>query len=155
MSGAPLQYVGVFQNHEADFICQRVSELGLKAVQLHGQEDQAFVTELKSQLPDHVEVWKAYGVTDKVPELIAQGVDRHLLDTKVGSQTGGSGLVFDWSLISNPEKVMLAGGINPFNAQKASQQGCLGLDLNSGVEHSPGKKDLDKLQQTFAAIRDY
>ncbi|KHA61429.1 indole-3-glycerol phosphate synthase [Vibrio variabilis] len=155
MSGAPLKYVGVFQNHEADFICQRVSELGLKAVQLHGQEDQAFVTALKSQLPDHVEVWKAYGVTDKVPELIAQGVDRHLLDTKVGSQTGGTGLVFDWSLISNPEKVMLAGGINPFNAQKASQQGCLGLDLNSGVEHSPGKKDLDKLQQTFAAIRDY
>jgi indole-3-glycerol phosphate synthase/phosphoribosylanthranilate isomerase len=155
MSGAPLNYVGVFQNHNAEFIAERVNELGLKAVQLHGEEDQLFIDTLKPLLGEHVEIWKAYGVTDQVPALIENHIDRHLLDTKVGTQTGGTGLVFDWSLIGEPEKVMLAGGINPFNAQKASQQGCLGLDLNSGVEHSPGKKDQEKLQQTFAAIRDY
>ncbi|MGD8111058.1 bifunctional indole-3-glycerol-phosphate synthase TrpC/phosphoribosylanthranilate isomerase TrpF [Vibrio sp. TRT 17S01] len=155
MSGAPLNFVGVFQNHDLDFILTRVNELGLKAVQLHGTEDQTFVTTLAAQLPSGVEVWKAYGVTDTVPELIGVDIDRHLLDTKVGTQTGGTGLVFDWSLIADPSKVMLAGGINPFNAQKASQQGCLGLDLNSGVENSPGKKDKEKLEQTFAAIRNY
>jgi indole-3-glycerol phosphate synthase/phosphoribosylanthranilate isomerase len=155
MSGAPLQYVGVFQNHAIDFIIERVTQLGLKAVQLHGDENQTFVDELQAQLPSGVEIWKAYGVTQALPELLERHIDRHLLDTKVGSQTGGTGLVFDWSLISEPSKVMLAGGINPFNAQKAAQQGCLGLDLNSGVESSPGKKDSDKLQQAFAAIRDY
>lgn len=155
MSGAPLNYVGVFQNHDAAFISKHVAELGLKAVQLHGNEDQDFINQLKPQLAENVEIWKVYGITDQEPALMKANVDRHLLDTKVGTQTGGTGLVFDWSLISAPEKVMLAGGINPFNAQKASQQGCLGLDLNSGVEHSPGKKDKEKLEQAFAAIRDY
>ncbi|UUM31595.1 bifunctional indole-3-glycerol-phosphate synthase TrpC/phosphoribosylanthranilate isomerase TrpF [Vibrio japonicus] len=155
MSGAPLQFVGVFQNEAIEFILDTVNELGLKAVQLHGQEDQQFVDDLKTQLPENVEIWKAYGVTDSLPTLLSSNVDRHLLDTKIGSQTGGTGLVFDWSLIGDPSRVMLAGGITPFNAQKASQQGCLGLDLNSGVESSPGKKDLTKLNQAFAAIRDY
>ncbi len=155
MSGAPLNYVGVFQNEAADFILDTVKSLGLKAVQLHGQEDQQFVDQLRSQLPGDVEIWKAYGVTDSTPSLLNNNIDRHLLDTKIGSQTGGTGLVFDWSLIGDPSRVMLAGGITPFNAQKAAQQGCLGLDLNSGVESSPGKKDQTKLNQAFAAIRDY
>ncbi|MCG9750864.1 bifunctional indole-3-glycerol-phosphate synthase TrpC/phosphoribosylanthranilate isomerase TrpF [Vibrio brasiliensis] len=155
MSGAPLNYVGVFQNHDAKQIIDTVSELGLSAVQLHGAEDQQFVNQIKAQLPAQVEIWKAYGVSESVPELINDNVDRHLLDTKVGSQVGGTGLVFDWSLIGDPSKVMLAGGITPFNAQKAAEQGCLGLDLNSGVEHSPGKKDGEKLEQAFCAIRNY
>lgn len=155
MSGAPLNYVGVFQNEEVDFVVEAVKELGLKAVQLHGNEDQDFVDTLRAKLDSDVEIWKAYGVRDQQPALLTANVDRHLLDTKIGSQTGGTGLVFDWSLIGDPSKVMLAGGITPFNAQKASQQGCLGLDLNSGVESSPGKKDATKLQQAFAAIRDY
>lgn len=155
MSGAPLKYVGVFQNHDVDTVVGIAQELGLCAVQLHGDEDQNFVTAIHEQLGDHVEIWKAYGVTDSLPELLDTPVSRHLLDTKVGSQTGGTGLVFDWSLIGDREKVMLAGGISPFNAQKAAQQGCLGLDLNSGVEVSPGKKDAEKLQQAFDAIRSY
>ncbi|KOO03600.1 bifunctional indole-3-glycerol-phosphate synthase TrpC/phosphoribosylanthranilate isomerase TrpF [Vibrio nereis] len=155
MSGAPLNYVGVFQNEAVDFILDTVKSLGLKAVQLHGQEDQQFVDQLRAQLPGDVEIWKAYGVTDSIPSLLSNNIDRHLLDTKIGSQTGGTGLVFDWSLIGDPSRVMLAGGITPFNAQKAAQQGCLGLDLNSGVESSPGKKDQTKLNQAFAAIRDY
>ncbi|KGY12150.1 indole-3-glycerol phosphate synthase [Vibrio tubiashii] len=155
MSGAPLKYVGVFQNHDSAQIIETVKELGLAAVQLHGSEDQEFVNTLRTALPAEVEIWKAYGVSESVPALIERNIDRHLLDTKVGSQVGGTGLVFDWSLIGDPSKVMLAGGITPFNAQKAAAQGCLGLDLNSGVELSPGKKDGEKLLQAFAAIRDY
>lgn len=155
MSGAPLNYVGVFQNHSLETIVDTVCDLGLAAVQLHGSENQAFVNQLKSALPPQVEIWKAYGVNQSVPVLLNENIDRHLLDTKVGSQVGGTGLVFDWSLIGDPSKVMLAGGITPFNAQKAAEQGCLGLDLNSGVEHSPGKKDADKLEQAFIAIRNY
>lgn len=155
MSGAPLKYVGVFRNHAIDAIVATANQLGLAAVQLHGDEDQAFIAQLRAQLSPTIEIWKAYGVSESMPALIAEDVDRHLLDTKVGSQVGGTGLVFDWSLISDRSKVMLAGGITPFNAQKAAQQGCLGLDLNSGVESSPGKKDPDKLAQAFMAIRNY
>ncbi|MBE8557003.1 MULTISPECIES: bifunctional indole-3-glycerol-phosphate synthase TrpC/phosphoribosylanthranilate isomerase TrpF [Vibrio] len=163
MSGAPLNYVGVFQNHSVADVANTVSELGLFAVQLHGDESQAFVDELKQSLPENVEIWKAYGVAcstengaeSVLPELLQSNVTRHLLDTKVGSQTGGTGQAFDWSLINNQSAIMLAGGLNPENANQAAKLGCLGLDLNSGVESAPGKKDADKLQHVFAAIRNY
>ena len=164
MSGAPLNYVGVFQNHSVTNVAKTVSELGLFAVQLHGDETQAFVDELKQSLPESVEIWKAYGVAccsaengteSALPELLQSNVTRHLLDTKVGSQTGGTGQAFDWSLINNQSAIMLAGGLNPENANQAAKLGCLGLDLNSGVESAPGKKDTDKLQRAFAAIRNY
>ncbi|WP_117234589.1 bifunctional indole-3-glycerol-phosphate synthase TrpC/phosphoribosylanthranilate isomerase TrpF [Vibrio maerlii] len=155
MSGAPLKYVGVFQNHDASAVLATATELGLKAVQLHGDEDQDYISALRTELPSDIEIWKAYGVTEQAPTLIEQGVDRHLFDSKVGNQSGGTGVVFDWSLIAQPEKIMLAGGITPENAKQAALQGCLGLDLNSGVESAPGKKDLEKLQQAFVAIRDY
>ena len=57
MSGAPLKYVGVFQNHQHEQIITTVNELGLSAVQLHGKEDQAFVDTLKASLPSGVEIW--------------------------------------------------------------------------------------------------
>jgi indole-3-glycerol phosphate synthase/phosphoribosylanthranilate isomerase len=132
-----------------------VTSLGLKAVQLHGQEDQAYVNQLKAELPSGVEIWKAYGVTDAKPELLVDNIDRHLLDAQVGTQTGGTGHVFDWSLIGDPSQIMLAGGLSPENARQAANLGCLGLDLNSGVESAPGKKDSQKLLAAFNAIRNY
>ncbi|MGL6258850.1 bifunctional indole-3-glycerol-phosphate synthase TrpC/phosphoribosylanthranilate isomerase TrpF [Vibrio sp. WXL210] len=155
MSGAPLRYVGVFQNHDSGFVAETASSLGLSAVQLHGDEDQDYIKHLRVQLDDNVEIWKAYGVSDCAPTLIDKFVDRHLFDAQVGNQSGGTGQTFDWSLIAEPCQVMLAGGLGPDNAKQAAQLGCLGLDLNSGVESAPGKKDLVKLQQAFAAIRDY
>ncbi|MFA0301698.1 bifunctional indole-3-glycerol phosphate synthase/phosphoribosylanthranilate isomerase, partial [Vibrio sp. 10N.222.46.B3] len=95
------------------------------------------------------------GAKNTLPKLLKSNVTRHLLDTKVGSQTGGTGQAFDWSLINNQSAIMLAGGLNPDNANQAAKLGCLGLDLNSGVESAPGKKDADKLQRAFAAIRNY
>lgn len=155
MSGAPLNYVGVFQNHPAEIVAEIADQLHLTAIQLHGNESQEYVDALRIQLPAEIEIWKAYGVSDQTAIRLSRHVDRHLLDTKVGNQSGGTGQVFDWSLIGNTEQVMLAGGISADNAQQASQLGCLGLDLNSGVESAPGKKDLVKLQQAFAAIRQY
>lgn len=154
MSGAPLLYVGVFQNHSLDSVVETALELNLAAVQLHGDEDQAFINELKTRLPEQVEIWKAYGVTQEMPTRL-EHVDRHLLDSQVGTQTGGTGQAFDWQLISDSQQVMLAGGISADNAKQAASLGCLGLDLNSGVESEPGKKDAAKLRQAFIAIRDY
>ena len=155
MSGAPLKYVGVFQDQPAEFVAEAASYLGLAAVQLHGDETQTFVDALKEQLPEQCQIWKAYGVTDSIPELLNNNIDRHLLDSKVGTQSGGTGARFDWSLIGDRENMMLAGGLNPDNVREAAILGCLGLDLNSGVEATPGRKDAKKLKQAFTNIRDY
>ncbi|MGY5582105.1 bifunctional indole-3-glycerol-phosphate synthase TrpC/phosphoribosylanthranilate isomerase TrpF [Vibrio cincinnatiensis] len=154
MSGAPLLYVGVFQNHPIDQIVELANELNLTAVQLHGDEDQTYIDALRTRLPEQVTIWKAYGVAETVPPLLKH-VERHLLDTKVGAQTGGTGQTFDWQLITQPQHIMLAGGITPDNVKLAASIGCLGVDLNSGVESEPGKKDAAKLQQAFSAIREY
>lgn len=155
MSGAPLRYVGVFQNQDIDSIVSTATELGLSAIQLHGVEDQAYVNQLRQQLPKPIEIWKAYGVETAIPTLFSDNIDRHLLDTQVGTQSGGTGHSFDWSLIGDPSQIMLAGGLSPDNVKTAARLGCLGLDLNSGVESAPGKKDSQKLQHAFAEIRDY
>jgi indole-3-glycerol phosphate synthase / phosphoribosylanthranilate isomerase len=161
MAAAPLRYVGVFQNAELDTVLQTVHQLGLVAVQLHGQEDAAYIAALRSALPDGCQIWKAVAIGEQLPrselhELVTQ-VDRILLDTQVGQHSGGTGQSFDWSLLDELDKtqLMLAGGINPDNAQSASRVGCLGLDLNSGVESAPGIKDADKLQRAFTALRAY
>ncbi len=161
MAAAPLRYVGVFQNAELDTVLQTVRQLGLAAVQLHGQEDAAYIASLRSALPEGCQIWKAVAIGDQLPrhalhELATQ-VDRILLDTQVGQQSGGTGQAFDWTLLDELDKtqLMLAGGINPDNAQSASRVGCLGLDLNSGVESAPGIKDADKLQRAFTALRAY
>ncbi|RJG51185.1 bifunctional indole-3-glycerol-phosphate synthase TrpC/phosphoribosylanthranilate isomerase TrpF [Motilimonas pumila] len=154
--GAPLQYVGVFQNAELAQVAQTANTLNLAAVQLHGQEDQAYISDLKALLPEHVAVWKALGVTDEVPAFI-DNADIQLLDTRIGKLSGGTGKTFDWRLLAGHPKsqLMLAGGISPDNANEAANQDCLGLDLNSGVESAPGIKDQQKLDSAFAAIRKY
>lgn len=155
MSGAPLRYVGVFQNHTIEAITQIATTLKLFAVQLHGEEDQAYVDQLRAHLPSQIEIWKAYGVSECLPTKLERHIDRHLLDAKVGTQSGGTGQRFDWQLLTEVNDVMLAGGLSPENAQQAANIGCLGLDLNSGVESEPGKKDLHKLTLAFDAIRQY
>lgn len=155
IAGAPLHYVGVFQNHTIEQVADTASTLALHAVQLHGDEDQTYIDSLRAALPDNIDIWKAYGVSDHVPTFIEHNVDRHLLDAKVGAQSGGTGTRFDWQLLTHTSNIMLAGGISVDNAQHAASLGCLGLDLNSGVENEPGKKDLHKLTQAFSAIRNY
>ncbi|HHQ4487935.1 TPA: bifunctional indole-3-glycerol-phosphate synthase TrpC/phosphoribosylanthranilate isomerase TrpF [Aeromonas hydrophila] len=160
MAGAPLSYVGVFRNAQPATIAKTVEALGLAAVQLHGDEDAAYIEGLRALLPAGCQIWKAVGVSlgkesgEPLPAL-DYPADRLLLDTKVGSQSGGTGQAFDWALLAHLDKakLMLAGGLNPDNALQAAQVGCLGLDFNSGVESAPGQKDTHKLAAAFAALR--
>ncbi|WP_368160606.1 bifunctional indole-3-glycerol-phosphate synthase TrpC/phosphoribosylanthranilate isomerase TrpF [Aeromonas sp. R5-3] len=160
MAGAPLSYVGVFRNAQPATLVKTVEALGLAAVQLHGDEDAAYIEGLRALLPAGCQIWKAVGVSlgkesgEPLPAL-DYPADRLLLDTKVGSQSGGTGQAFDWALLANLDKakLMLAGGLNPDNALQAAQVGCLGLDFNSGVESAPGQKDAHKLAAAFAALR--
>ncbi|MEL0658303.1 bifunctional indole-3-glycerol-phosphate synthase TrpC/phosphoribosylanthranilate isomerase TrpF [Psychromonas arctica] len=164
MLGAPLMYVGVFQNEEIELIAYTAKSLGLSAVQLHGDETPKYIKELLTVLPKSCEIWKAHGISDSLPEFEKYNVSKHILDTRVGTQSGGTGKVFDWSLLTaqqdklldiDKSKIILAGGLTPENAQQAALIGCAGLDFNSGVESAPGKKDADKLNRSFSAIRQY
>lgn len=152
---SPLHFVGVFRNENKEMIQSLVETLQLSAVQLHGDETESYIKKLRSLIPG-CQIWKAVAVTDVLPDLNFTA-DRLLLDSKVGNQSGGTGHTFDWSLLADlpKEKLMLAGGINPENIPEAIKVGCLGVDLNSGVESTPGIKDADKIQRAFMALRNY
>ncbi|MCE2570008.1 bifunctional indole-3-glycerol-phosphate synthase TrpC/phosphoribosylanthranilate isomerase TrpF [Motilimonas eburnea] len=156
MSGAPLEYVGVFQNHDAKQVAAIANELGLQAVQLHGDEDENYIGALRPLLPAQCQVWKAIAIDGAEP-VLCPAADMQLFDTRSGGQSGGTGQAFDWQILAKQDKskLMLAGGITPENATQAAHQDCLGLDLNSGVESAPGIKDKEKLQRAFSAIRQY
>ncbi|MFI8416982.1 bifunctional indole-3-glycerol-phosphate synthase TrpC/phosphoribosylanthranilate isomerase TrpF [Serratia sp. NPDC078593] len=153
ISGAPLKYVGVFCDAQVDTVVQTVERLGLKAVQLHGNEDQAYITALRAKLPPSCQIWKALSVKDRVPTRDLQQVDRYLLD----NGAGGTGQRFDWNALvgENLDNVMLAGGLSADNCIEAAQLGCAGLDFNSGVESAPGIKDADRIAAVFQTLRAY
>lgn len=153
---APLRYVGVFQNQAVEFVEKIAKQLSLFAVQLHGDEDESYIAELAEKLGEGIQIWKALSVSTEAGQIHFMGnprVSRYVLDAQHGTQQGGTGKTFDWSLIprSLKNKALLAGGISPDNIEQALAQGCLGVDLNSGVEQAKGVKDLVKL--TACAIQ--
>jgi indole-3-glycerol phosphate synthase/phosphoribosylanthranilate isomerase len=106
-------------------------------------------------LPDGVEIWAAGAVGDSVPEP-RLGADRTLFDTSVGGQSGGTGIAFDWERVRGRGELgaaLLAGGLKPENAAEAARVGAYGLDVCSGVEAAPGRKDPARLGAFFAALR--
>uniref|UniRef100_A0A451DFA6 N-(5'-phosphoribosyl)anthranilate isomerase n=1 Tax=Buchnera aphidicola (Cinara pseudotsugae) TaxID=2518978 RepID=A0A451DFA6_9GAMM len=146
-----LKYVGVFCNQTHQDILKQVYELNLRVVQLHGTETNKFINSLKKLLPDNVLIWKAISVNKNTIIYQNEDIDRYILDHK----TGGTGKNFDWKLIKkfNISNMMLAGGLNIKNIFLASTLGFLGLDLNSGLERSPGIKDPNKIKLAFAMLR--
>ncbi len=153
ISGAPLKWVGVFRNAKVETLCLTAKNLALNAVQLHGEEDQAYITALREHLPAQCQIWKAVSVAGVRPELKLEHVDRYVLD----NGAGGSGQTFDWSVLANIDlsKVLLAGGLNASNVEQAAKLGCAGLDFNSGVESEPGIKDRQRLADVFTLLRQY
>ncbi|WP_455819880.1 bifunctional indole-3-glycerol-phosphate synthase TrpC/phosphoribosylanthranilate isomerase TrpF [Pseudomonas cerasi] len=153
MSAAALKYVGVFRNNTISDIVTYSQQLNLSAVQLHGDEDRDFVSQLRSQLPETVKIWKAFSISDSLPDRNWTGVDRYVFD----HGKGGSGQAFDWSLLAGQslENVLLAGGLGAENCVQAAQLGCAGLDFNSGVESAPGVKDANKIASVFQTLKAY
>ena len=80
--------------------------------------------------------------------------DAVLLDTYTPERYGGTGLTFDWNIIGHiGKRVFLAGGITPENAAAAVSLGVYGIDVCSGMEVSPGRKDHGKMKALFDNIR--
>lgn len=143
---------------------------GITAVQIHSpyqgsiDDELALVARVRQEIPADVAVWRAVSMTETYgPEwaiAMAKATDMLVLD----SGAGGTGTSFDWSVI--PEEVtataLIAGGISPTNISTALATGCIGVDLNSGVEygsattdHWQGTKDTAALAQAFSTIRTF
>ena len=153
VAAAGLPLVGVFRNEKLMQVACNARALGLAAVQLHGEEDAGYIRALRAHLPEGVEIW---GAADGAAGDPRSGADRTLFDTTVNGSSGGTGIAFDWSRVAaRPDlpRSILAGGLNPDNARDAARLGAYALDVGSGVEAAPGRKDKDKLNRFFEALR--
>lgn len=142
--------VGVFVNAPMETILSLVTDGTLKAVQLHGQESQSYLEELKKQVA--VPLIRAFSIRspEDLTEAEKSPADFVLLD----NGAGGTGETFDWSLLSSFDRpFFLAGGLRPDNITKAiSRFHPYALDLSSGVE-TDGYKDKEKIIAAVAAVR--
>ena len=149
--------VGVFVDEAIEQVKRIADEYALDFIQLHGHENPDYCAQLKGMHlikaisvsgRDDIETYKAY-----------EGlVDYFLFDTKCPS-VGGSGQQFDWSVLSaydGDTPFLLSGGIGPHDAPRLRQafaldgfpvEKCVGIDLNSRFELSPGLKDVNKLKE--------
>ena len=157
-----------------DQVVHIVSELNPFAVQLAGSETEEDVRTLKNILT--CEIWKSlhipislhtemiwYDFTGTISSFTDAGINRIILDSSVREgptlHKGGTGCTFDWSLARKIKSriktfIFLAGGITPDNVQDALiQVNPDGIDLSSGVEISPGKKDPQLVKRLISIVR--
>ena len=146
-----IQSVGVFVNDKIDNIVDLCEDKTINLVQLHGDEDESYISELKEKIENPV--IKAVRVKDKIHDTETKA-DFVLFDAYSGSEYGGGGKVFDWSLLEGCEKpFFLAGGLDRYNIVKAVKKlNPYYVDLSSGVE-TGGIKDLNKIVETVNIVR--
>ena len=140
--------VGVFVNHEKDFIRLAISQVPLDMIQLHGDETPDFCNQFD------VAILKALRIKNEASLSVMDQYDVavFLLDTFSNDQYGGTGETFDWSVLNRKFKtpIILSGGLNPENILDAIDAvNPSAVDVNSGVESFPGKKDYNKLKSLF------
>lgn len=152
--------IGVFVDANLETIEQTVTIGQLNSVQLHGHETPAYCQQLRQRLPN-IELIKALRVKSTAALSDAKAyetwVDTLLLDAYHPTLAGGTGQTLDWQALQQFRPAvpwLLAGGLTPDNILEAlSQLQPDGIDLSSGVEHSPGHKNLERVQQLFLQLR--
>jgi phosphoribosylanthranilate isomerase len=147
--------VGVFVNENEASVLQTAREVGLGYIQLHGDESPAAVSRLGRSLP----VFKAMrvGKSFHAAQLRRfKNASAILLDGFDDKLRGGTGKTFDWSRVRgtrNRPRIFLAGGITPENVRDAiSNVRPYAIDVCSGTERSPGKKDAAKIKALMRAV---
>ncbi len=145
--------VGVFVNPVPTEL-KRIVEAGFfNWIQLHGDETPEYCRSLNWTNARIIKAIRVKSAED-VQQAGQYPVDAILLDTYDKNLYGGTGRTFDWSLICNLyRRLFLAGGITPDNILKAINQGIYCVDVCSGIESSPGKKDHAKMKLLFDTIR--
>jgi phosphoribosylanthranilate isomerase len=150
---ADIKKVGVFVNASAETMLATARRVGLDALQLHGHESVEVCRAVKAA---GLEVIKVFSVDDDVDftstEPFKEVADYFLFDTK-GKLYGGNAKTFDWSVLKRYDQQVpffLSGGLTPANvagAMALEGVNLYALDVNSGVETAPGKKDIALIQE--------
>lgn len=145
--------VGVFLDQPGEEVDRIAAAVGLDRLQLHGDEDAEYCVQRSRPVIKVVRPDEAWRPTDaeRWPDLPL------LVDAWHARQAGGTGRLADWraarALVLAGRHVMLAGGLTPENLAEAVRAvRPAAVDLNSGVESAPGRKDLKKLEQALAAL---
>ena len=156
-----VEKIGVFVNQKPAIIRHTVAEAGLTGVQLHGDEDH----ELVNALPGTVRVMKAIAVRPgfeaELEAFPRRAPDLFLLDSGGATRRGGTGHAFEWEeaapvvrLAARRFKLVIAGGLTPANVVAAIDQfRPFGVDVVSGVESEPGRKDHARLRAFISAAK--
>ena len=148
-----IQTVGVFVDQAPKEISRVVSETGISMVQLHGDETPEFCSQVG--LP----VIKAFRISPNFNYTLLHLYDVYsfLFDTYVDGKYGGTGNTFNWDLVKSNQNdipIILSGGLNVKNIKKGINQvspSC--VDVNSGIESSPGKKDEQKMKALYNILK--
>jgi phosphoribosylanthranilate isomerase len=153
---APVVRVGVFVDATAPELERIADEAGLDLLQLHGHEPPETLPLLRRRAWKAVRVGRDFVAADALRyEGRAAGI---LLDARVDSAPGGTGRVFDWTLARDVRKgasfLVLAGGLEPDNVAAAiAAVRPDGVDVSSGVESAPGRKDPIRVREFIEAAR--
>lgn len=151
--GGHVQYVGVFVNASVAEIHATMETCGLNLAQLHGDESVDMLQELGGR------GFKAFrGIPENIDGFTRQKAPAFLLDASVKGMYGGSGVTADWSKAAELAKIhplLLAGGLTPGNVADAVRQvQPWGVDVASGVESEPGRKDAASMSAFVNAVRE-
>lgn len=153
--GADVRTVGVFAE-ETDEVLRAMDECSLTYAQLHGGQSEEFACTIGAQrVIRAVRVRRAEDIA-----MLAEHTHAafYLLDAYSEKRMGGTGEQFDWSLAAGSSSlgrpVILAGGLNPGNVAEAIRTTApFAVDVSSGVESSPGKKDINKMREFIDNVR--
>src|SRR5579871_46441 len=162
-----MEKVGVFVNEEEDTLCSLADRAALTAIQMHGDNEDPHVADLVVAKRPRLKVFAAVSMLQKNPEGWAMMwrpdiVHAFLVDSGDSSKFGGTGETFDWHT-SGPKvenikkigKVVAAGGLKSENVHEAVDLlKPWGVDVASGVEARPGKKDPEKVRAFVRAVRE-
>ena len=144
--------VGVFRDESPKRVVEVVNRCGLKGAQLHGHETPEQATWIRQRVPFTIQ---AFPAGDRA---VRNALNYHADIVLVDSPKPGSGQVFDWSLAAEAPRsvrLMLAGGLHADNVADAiAQVRPWGVDVVTGVEQSPGRKDARKVRAFITAAKE-
>lgn len=147
--------VGVFVDETREFVIKVAEDAGLNVLQFHGDETPEYCAYFKGRF----KVMKAFRLKDKSDLKVINDYDTdyYLLDTYNRDSIGGTGETFDWKMLKDFEilrPVILSGGLTPANVSSAIKETVpYAVDVSTGVEASPGKKDLALVKKFVENVR--
>lgn len=155
--------VGVFVNETVENIATVAEDATLNCIQLHGDEDESYVSELRSKLNSEIKIIKVIRIGNQTTEELQKTINHgpstinHLLFDTDSKAFGGTGKSFDWQIFNDIEitkPYFLSGGISLENIHQLStiNHQPFSLDINSKFETEPGVKDLQKIKQLYEKL---